>query len=109
MGNKDRESHGERFKTLMNAINYVSGLNITIYHTFHDEVDEMRKHIWKCSGICSKKPPYFGIVKRSMNRKPGPSDNWYSRHKRECGGQWIKISEPKEFTEKMKKKLERKQ
>ena len=29
-----------------------------------------------------------------MNRVPGPSDNWYSQHNIECGGSFIKISEP---------------
>ena len=107
VGSRDRESHGVRFKTLMNVINYVSGLNLSVYHTFHDEVDEHRKHIWKCSGSCTKKPPYFGLVKRAMNRKPGPNDSWWARHQKECGGTYTKISEPKEFTEKMKKKKER--
>ena len=78
----------------MNAINKVSGTNISIYHTFHDEVDEQRKHIWKCNGKCVHKAPYFGIVKRAMNRAPGPKDSWYARHARECGGQWTKIGEP---------------
>ena len=102
VNDRDREGHGDRFKTLMNVINYVSGLNISIYHTFHDEVDEFRKHIWKCNGKCQYKKPYFGLVKRSMNRAPGPNDNWWARHKQQCGGEYTKISEPKEFTEKQK-------
>eukprot|EP01084_Bolivina_argentea_P127677 225770_1 len=105
--NKDRQSHGNTFKTLMNIINYVSNLNISIYHTFNDEVDQYRKHIWKCNGPCQYIKPYFGIVKRSMNRPPGPNDNWYGKHMKMCGGSYSKISEPKEFTEKQKKKKER--
>ena len=105
--NRDRESHGERFKTLMNVVNYLSNLNISIYHTFHDEVDQYRTHIWKCNGPCQYKPPYFGLVKRAMNRVPGPRDTWWNKHKFECGGQYTKISEPKEFTEKQKRKKER--
>ena len=105
--NRDRESHGDRFKTLMNVINYTSNLNISIYHTFHDEVDQFRKHIWKCNGPCQYKSPYFGLVKRAMNRAPGPRDTWWKRHEFECGGKYTKISEPKEFTEKQRKKKER--
>eukprot|EP01084_Bolivina_argentea_P127678 225772_1 len=101
---RDRQSHGERFKTLMNVINYASDLNISIYHTFHHEVDAYRKHIWKCNGPCQYKKPYFGLVKRSMNRVPGPNDNWWKEHQINCGGNYVKISEPKEFTEKQKKK-----
>ena len=104
---RDRDGHGPSFQSLMNVVNYVSSLNISIYHTFHDEVDEHRKHIWKCSGLCQHKQPHFGVVKRAMNRAPGPNDSWYSRHQRECGGEWTKISEPAAFTEKQRKKRER--
>ena len=41
---RDRDGHGPSFQSLMNVVNYVSGLNISIYHTFHDEVDAHRKH-----------------------------------------------------------------
>jgi hypothetical protein len=27
-----------------------------------------------------------------MNRKPGPYDYWFNKHKTECGGQFNKIS-----------------
>jgi len=104
---RDRDGHGPSFQSLMNTVNYVSSLNISIYHTFHDEVDEHRKHVWKCNGRCQSKPPYFGVVKRAMNRPPGPNDSWYSRHQQQCGGEWTKISEPKAFTEKQRKKRER--
>lgn len=72
--------HGKEFKEIMNAINLYTGLNVTIYHNFHDEVDNCRKHVWKCNGICKDWPPYYGIVKRAMNRAPGPNDNWYKEH-----------------------------
>ncbi len=78
----------------MNIINEITGLNVTVYHTFHDEVDIMRKHVWKCDGPCKDKPPFFGMVKRAMNRPPGPKDIWHNRHLRECGGTFTKISGP---------------
>ena len=54
----------------MNSINAVTGFNITIYHSFHDEVENLRKHIWRCNGKCQNKPPFYGYVKRAMNRPP---------------------------------------
>lgn len=86
----------------MEQINRKTGLNITIYHQFHDEVDRCRNHIWRCNGNCSKQPPYFGFVKRAMNRAPGKSDNWFAQHQAECGGEFIKISEPDKTTVKRK-------
>lgn len=52
----------------MNRINKSAGTTITIYHTFHDEVRHYQTHVWKCDGPCQHKSPYFGIVRRSMNR-----------------------------------------
>lgn len=66
-----------------------------MYHTFHDEVDSYRTHVWQCNGPCRTKPPYFGLVKRSMNRPPSKSDSWWGKHEEECGGSWTKIAEPK--------------
>merc|ERR1719204_1809207 len=92
----------------MHGINYVAALGISIYHSFHDEVDAQRKHVWQCSGPCKLKSPYFGQVKRAMNRAPSPRDPWWNKHMRECGGTYVKVSEPPEFTEKVRKKEERK-
>ncbi|KAI9146585.1 SprT-like family-domain-containing protein [Paraphysoderma sedebokerense] len=79
-GNDDHDGHGPNFQMHMARINQKAGTTITIYHNFHDEVDHYRTHIWKCDGPCSNRPPYFGIVKRSMNRPPQPADSWYQRH-----------------------------
>ena len=32
---------------------------------------------WKCDGPCQNRRPFYGMVKRSMNRAPGPTDRWY--------------------------------
>jgi hypothetical protein len=45
-------------------------------------------------GPCVEKPPYFGIVKRAMNRPPSPKDWWWDEHMRSCGGSYTKIKEP---------------
>ncbi|KAK7536182.1 SprT-like family-domain-containing protein [Phyllosticta citribraziliensis] len=92
--NDDPSGHGTGFQMLASAINVHGGYEISIYHTFHDEVDSYRTHVWKCNGPCRDKPPYFGLVKRSMNRAPGKSDYWWARHESQCGGTYTKIAEP---------------
>ncbi|XP_030568313.1 sprT-like domain-containing protein Spartan [Drosophila novamexicana] len=86
--------HGPNFKRIMGIINKVAGTNITVYHTFHDEVDAYKTHIWRCNGICQYHNPFQGWVKRTSNRAPGPSDQWWAKHQRECGGTFEKRSEP---------------
>lgn len=65
-----------------------------MYHSFHDEVDHYRKHVWQCDGPCKHRPPYYGQVKRAINRAPGPRDPWWADHQSRCGGTYIKIKEP---------------
>ena len=103
---KESGGHGKEFQQLMEFINGITGLSITVYHSFHEEVDQMRVHIWKCDGKCVENAPYFGMVKRAMNRAPGPTDNWWGKHQRECGGKFIKIDGP-EFREGAEKKKEK--
>ncbi|XP_049285754.1 DNA-dependent metalloprotease SPRTN-like [Anopheles funestus] len=86
--------HGPTFKKIMNGINKIAGTNITVYHTFHDEVDLYKTHWWKCNGPCQHKHPFYGLVKRTTNRKPGTYDFWWQEHKLTCGGEFIKIREP---------------
>eukprot|EP01053_Blabericola_migrator_P001921 Blabericola_migrator_1__1920@NODE_1522_length_4352_cov_15_201867_g1002_i0_p5_GENE_NODE_1522_length_4352_cov_15_201867_g1002_i0NODE_1522_length_4352_cov_15_201867_g1002_i0_p5_ORF_typecomplete_len162_score15_68_NODE_1522_length_4352_cov_15_201867_g1002_i0231716 len=38
-----------------------------------------------------------------MNRPPGPSDWWFSKHQAECGGSYAKISEPEPKAKKLSK------
>ncbi|KAI4484680.1 hypothetical protein M0804_007246 [Polistes exclamans] len=95
--NRDRDGHGPEFCKHMHRINKEAGTNITIYHTFHDEVKLYQQHWWRCDGPCHKKAPYFGTVRRAMNRAPGPSDFWWREHQQSCGGKFIKIKEPENF------------
>lgn len=90
----DGTGHGAGFQLLADAVNNHGNYQVTIYHTFHDEVDSYRTHVWQCDGPCKNQPPYFGLVKRSMNRAPGKGDTWYSRHQAECGGTFQKVQEP---------------
>ncbi|KAK8813119.1 hypothetical protein WA158_002711 [Blastocystis sp. Blastoise] len=104
--NTDHSDHGPLFQHYMRDINNTASSNITVYHTFHDEVRQCQQHVWKCDGPCVNKPPYFGIVRRSMNRPPQPADWWFANHQKTCGGTFHKISEPKKVnkTDKTTKK-----
>lgn len=78
--------HGPNFKRIMENINRVAGTNITVYHMFHDEVALYKTHIWRCNGICQHRKPFYGWVKRTSNRPPGPNDNWFAKHQETCTG-----------------------
>lgn len=106
---KDRGEHGDEFKSHMNRINKLAGTNITVYHSFHDEVNHARQHVWRCNGPCREMKPFYGYVKRSMNRAPGKYDNWWASHQMKCNGTFEKISEPEGYGAKKsggKRKLE---
>lgn len=107
--NKDHDAHGPEFLKHMHRINKATGTRITVYHSFHDEVDLHRKHWWKCNGPCQYRSPFFGIVKRAMNRAPSPRDPWWPQHKATCGGTYIKVKEPESSAQKnnLKRKTER--
>ncbi|SOV81315.1 conserved Plasmodium protein, unknown function [Plasmodium sp. gorilla clade G3] len=94
--NTKHDGHGPEFKKHMYRINRATGLHITIYHSFHNEVNFYRNHIWRCTGVCRKYPPHFGFVKRSMNRPPGPKEKWWRRHSSYCCGNFVKIDETEE-------------
>ncbi|XP_039549025.1 DNA-dependent metalloprotease SPRTN isoform X3 [Pimephales promelas] len=95
--NTDRDGHGPEFCKHMDRINQASGTKITIYHSFHDEVDVYRQHWWRCNGPCQNRRPFFGYVKRAMNRPPSARDPWWTEHQRTCGGTYTKIKEPENY------------
>ncbi|XP_006751856.1 sprT-like domain-containing protein Spartan [Leptonychotes weddellii] len=97
---KDREGHGPEFCKHMHRINRLTGANITVCHTFHDEVDEYRRHWWRCSGPCRDRRPYYGYVKRATNRAPSAHDCWWAEHQKTCGGTYIKVREPENYSRK---------
>ncbi|KAK2727109.1 DNA-dependent metalloprotease SPRTN-like isoform X2 [Artemia franciscana] len=76
---------------------------LLIFHSFHAEVNLYKQHWWRCTGTCTKRPPFYGFVKRSMNRAPGPNDIWWEQHKTNCSGVFIKVKEPEGYGEKSKK------
>lgn len=67
------------------------------------QVDNYRQHWWRCDGPCVKRPPFYGIVRRAMNRAPSPRDTWWSVHQQKCGGTFTKIKEPEGYGQKKKK------
>ncbi|XP_053613127.1 DNA-dependent metalloprotease dvc-1 [Plodia interpunctella] len=97
---RERDGHGPNFKAHMHRINRSAGLNITIYHDFHDEVELYLTHWWRCNGPCQKKKPYFGVVRRSVNKAPGTADHWWNYHQKYCGGTFVKIKEPEKTNKK---------
>lgn len=97
--------HGPNFVKIMTGINKVAGTNITVYHNFHDEVELYRTHVWRCNGICQHRKPFYGWIKRTSNRAPGPNDFWWAKHQETCGGTFMKVSEP-EPKRKTKKAVE---
>ncbi|CAJ1077993.1 DNA-dependent metalloprotease SPRTN [Xyrichtys novacula] len=101
--NRDRDGHGPEFCKHMNRINDATGTKISIYHSFHDEVDVYRQHWWRCDGPCQNRKPYFGYVKRAMNRAPSSLDPWWGDHQRTCGGTYTKVKEPEGYGKKGKK------
>jgi len=107
-GNDDHDGHGPAFHQHMYRINREAGTKISVYHTFHDEVASYHTHWWQCNGPCRQRKPFFGLVKRSMNRPPGKNDRWWNEHQATCGGTFIKIKEPEGYGKKKagKRKLQ---
>ncbi|KAA0708921.1 SprT-like domain-containing protein [Triplophysa tibetana] len=95
--NRDRDGHGPEFCKHMNRINQAKQSRIFVYHSFHDEVDVYRQHWWRCNGPCQNRRPFFGYVKRAMNRPPSARDPWWAEHQRTCGGSYTKIKEPENY------------
>lgn len=88
---RDTSDHGTIFQFWMRLINESEMSQITIFHTFHDEVDHYRQHVWACDK-CGN------IIKRAMNRDPnfpcGPRDEGYFVHRQICDGGYVKIHAP---------------
>ncbi|KAH9507290.1 hypothetical protein Btru_056844 [Bulinus truncatus] len=100
---RDHDGHGPNFKSHMDRINKSTGANISVYHNFHDEVESYQQHWWRCDGPCQSRRPYYGYVKRSMNREPSPRDIWWAEHQMTCGGKFTKIKEPENYGQKKNK------
>lgn len=93
-GRNHKMGHGPSFKEHMTRINKLHGSKITVFHNFHKEVDKFRVHVYRCDGPCTKKRPYFGVLRRAITRPPGPMDKWWAKHSQECGGTFHKVEGP---------------
>lgn len=67
------------------------------------QVREYKQHWWKCTGPCQHRPPFYGMVKRAMNRAPAPRDLWWDEHRRTCDGHFVKVKEPDGYKDKKKR------
>ena len=63
-----------------------------------------KTHVWRCNGLCQHRKPFFGYVKRTSNRAPGPNDTWWAQHSAICGGYFAKVSEPEPKRQKKENK-----
>lgn len=83
------DGHGPRFMEIATRINACepSEIQITPYHTFTSEVEHYRTHHWRCV-LCGM------LIRRAMNRPPGPYDIFWPRHVAACGGTFEKCREP---------------
>lgn len=106
----NRSGHGPEFQNMAKLINDHSGSNITIFHSFHDEVQYYQIYQWKCDGPCQFRPPYFGWVRRSINRQPQPADWWWKGHLSSCNGKFHRIeSDQNNFKARNTIKIDKKQ
>lgn len=48
-------------------------------------------------------------MRRASNRAPGPNDFWWGKHSQECGGTFVKISEPETGKKSRKSKKDSKE
>lgn len=101
---EENGGHGKNFLSKMHEINRLAGTNISVYHTFIDEVNLYKKHWWRCDGACKNRGPFFGFVKRTCNRAPGKNDKWWQQHEQTCGGTFIKVKEPEKVVKAKKGK-----
>lgn len=90
-GFRNRRSHDSTFIQLMRSINAKEGANITIFHSYSNEVSYLKKFKWQCSGPCRNIPPYYGWIEKSVNKPPGPLDPWWYSHQKSCGGSFVPI------------------
>jgi predicted SprT family Zn-dependent metalloprotease len=88
------DGHGPDFISKMVEINQATDLRLSVYHSFHDEVALAQNHVWMCDGKCGNQPPFYGIVKRARNAPPTEQDFWFAKHKKVCGGSFVKVLEP---------------
>jgi hypothetical protein len=92
---------------LVRMLKYIVAFS-QVFHSFHEEVKLYQQHWWRCDGPCQKRPPYFGMVKRAMDRPPGPNDFWWKEHQATCGGRYVKVREPPGFSEMKAKQTNKK-
>src|SRR6218665_1887894 len=91
---RDNNDHGNKFHEQMRRVNAAANTKITVYHNFHDEVDHLRKYVWRCSGaVCRGLLPNRGYISLPTKRKPNGWDYVFKLHKNKgCNGVFEKYS-----------------
>jgi hypothetical protein len=59
---RDHDDHGPLFQGHMHRINRAAQTQITVFHTFHDEVDSYRQHVWQCNVSSLRKDKLPGCL-----------------------------------------------
>ena len=87
------KGHGPTFKHHMKRINQMTNLDITVYHSYHDEVDHYKnQNVWRCTGACRTLRDFeYGYVRRAINRPPGPHEFWWTKHAAICHGTFERV------------------
>lgn len=87
MINNKCDGHGPNFHKEMDRINAETGAKVSVYHDYENEVALYEKRLWRCNGKCRKKPPQFGLVRKSTRDFIDFKDQWWwSYHSKNCGG-----------------------
>lgn len=77
----DRDGHGDDFCVLMERINRREGSHITVYHSFHDEVNHLQKHVWRCTVWAANRHSLLFLRRDRVGRGRRTLDG--------LGGRWI--------------------
>ncbi|CDW71079.1 dead-box atp-dependent rna helicase 18-like [Stylonychia lemnae] len=103
---KNSKSLQQDFQSKMKEINGITGFKITVYHSFHDEVDSYRKKLHtmgqsKDLEICRLDLLTIGVIQRYfIIQLLG------EMHQQKCKGEFIKIAEPEGYKPAKKKDQE---
>lgn len=87
-------SHGTSFLVHMNRINKAAATDITVFHSWRDEVKALKKYHWRCTGdICQAYGPTRGTISLPTRRKPNRFDHSFRFHEKyNCTGTFETIS-----------------
>jgi len=102
-------NHNDDFRALMLFLNETLKTEVNTCHKLTNEPNEdMNKHWWQCTGVCSAYEPFHGVIRSQT--KPNEAMAFYSAHEEKCSGVFFKIMEmtrTNQETEELEKKYVR--